>query len=243
MDLWQKIKDFADGRMVNVESQLTYYKNKMYVSYKSCALLNLTTGPLFSRRICTIFINGNELAKIESCDNEFPPELLRKTYAEAAGNLEDFKNSIETETDEQSSNSTTDGGKIYSRFGRALLRNRQKRSTGADSNNMPPSCSSASAINETELSGVVHGATDSAGETQNESKLVSRDEIEELSSQRDVGMNRPARHHRADEPYRKSQCSGNRIGDDNIGFQMIKKIGWTGGPLGAKSNGIEEPVG
>lgn len=40
-----------------------------------------------------------------------------------------------------------------------------------------------------------------------------------------------------------SSCSGNKISDENIGFQMMQKIGWTGGALGAKSDGIEEPVG
>ena len=32
------------------------------------------------------------------------------------------------------------------------------------------------------------------------------------------------------------------IGENNIGNQMLKKMGWMGGGLGQVGNGIEEPI-
>jgi len=32
------------------------------------------------------------------------------------------------------------------------------------------------------------------------------------------------------------------IGDENIGNKMLRSMGWTGGGLGARGNGIEEPI-
>ena len=32
------------------------------------------------------------------------------------------------------------------------------------------------------------------------------------------------------------------IGSDNIGNQLLKKMGWSGGGLGQEGNGIEEPI-
>lgn len=34
----------------------------------------------------------------------------------------------------------------------------------------------------------------------------------------------------------------NKLQEDNIGFKMLKMLGWSGGSLGAKSNGIIDPV-
>lgn len=34
-----------------------------------------------------------------------------------------------------------------------------------------------------------------------------------------------------------------KIQSNNVGFQMMQSIGWTGGALGANSDGIVEPIG
>lgn len=39
------------------------------------------------------------------------------------------------------------------------------------------------------------------------------------------------------EPAKTTQLS-----EDNIGFKMMKMLGWTGGALGVKGNGIEQPI-
>jgi hypothetical protein len=34
----------------------------------------------------------------------------------------------------------------------------------------------------------------------------------------------------------------NEIDEENVGFKMLKSLGWTGGGLGVDSRGIIEPV-
>lgn len=34
----------------------------------------------------------------------------------------------------------------------------------------------------------------------------------------------------------------NNINDTNIGYKLLKSLGWTGGGLGSKSSGIVEPI-
>lgn len=35
----------------------------------------------------------------------------------------------------------------------------------------------------------------------------------------------------------------NEIKDENVGYQMMRLIGWKGGSLGLDGNGIVEPIG
>lgn len=35
----------------------------------------------------------------------------------------------------------------------------------------------------------------------------------------------------------------NKLGEDNVGFQIMQTIGWKGGALGKKGTGIIEPIG
>lgn len=40
----------------------------------------------------------------------------------------------------------------------------------------------------------------------------------------------------------KPQPSKDQLKEDNIGFQMLKKLGWGGGPLGKHKDGIVDPI-
>lgn len=40
----------------------------------------------------------------------------------------------------------------------------------------------------------------------------------------------------------EAQASTNKLQEDNVGFKMLKLLGWSGGSLGTKNNGIVDPV-